>query len=418
MLRFLPALMTLASMAGTTSAANWPGFRGPTGDGISQETKLPLKWSATENVRWKAPLPEGGNSCPVVWGNRVFLTQAVDKGNKRMVMCFDRLDGKVLWQRETGYSEKEPTHADNPYCSATPVTDGTRVIASHGSAGLSCYDFSGKELWRYDVGKLEHIWGNPSSPILYRNLCILWCSPGPRQFLLAVDKSTGQKVWEFQEPGGMKGEDKDAQSWAGSWTTPIIIKAGDHDELILCVPEKVRALDPHNGKEIWSCGGLSKLVYTSPVHADGIVVAMSGFHGPALAVRTGGKGDVTSTHRLWRHSEKIPQRIGSAIIVDEKVYILNEEGLAQCFDLKTGKEVRQKERLSSERSWGSMVSGAGRLYVTNHAGETLVIKADPSFEILAKNKLDERVLSSIAVSDGEIFIRSYKHLWCLGEVGR
>jgi outer membrane protein assembly factor BamB len=201
---FLLVPAVVAAMSGTISAANWPGFRGPTGDGVSLEKKLPLKWSATENVRWKTPLPEGGNSSPVVWGNRIFLTQAVDKGSRRLVMCFDRADGKVLWQRETRFQDKESTHSDNPYCSATPVTDGTRVIASHGSAGMVCYDFSGKELWRKDVGKLEHIWGNASSPILYGNLCILWCSPGPRQFLLAVDKSNGQTVWEFQEPGGMK----------------------------------------------------------------------------------------------------------------------------------------------------------------------------------------------------------------------
>jgi hypothetical protein len=156
-------------------------------------------------------------------------------------------------------------------------------------------------------------------------------------------------------------------------------------------------------------------VYTSPVHADDIVVAMSGFHGPALAVRTGGKGDVTITHRLWRHTDKIPQRIGSAVIVGERIYILNEDGLAQCFELKSGKEVGQKERLSTDRSWGSFVAGASRLYVTNHAAETLVLKADPPFELLAKNKIGERVLSSCAVSDGEIFIRSYQHLWCIGE---
>ena len=415
MLRYFSAAAMVAAICGTVLAANWPSFRGPTGDGISQDTKLPLKWSATENVRWKTALPEGGNSSPVVWGNRIFLTQAVEKGSRRFVMCFDRADGKLLWKQETRFEDKESTHGDNHYCSATPVTDGTRVIASHGSAGLVCYDFSGKELWRKDLGKLEHIWGNASSPILYGNLCIMWCGPGARQFLLAVDKSNGQTAWKINEPGGMKGDDKDAQSWAGSWTTPIIVKAGNHDELILCVSEKVKGLDPHTGKERWSCSGLSKLIYTTPVHADGILVAMSGYHGPALAVRTGGQGDVTLTHRLWRHTEKIPQRIGSAIIVNRQVYILNEDGLAQCFDLETGKEVRQKERLSSERSWGSLVAGAGRLYVTNHAGETLVLKSDPSFEVLAKNKIGERVLSSCAVSDGEIFIRSYQHLWCIGE---
>jgi outer membrane protein assembly factor BamB len=396
-------------------AANWPGWRGPDGDGRSAEKEVPLRWSATEHVRWKAPLPEGGNSSPIVWGQRVFITQALEKGTRRAVMCFDRADGKLLWQKETLYQNKESTHAENPYCSATPVTDGRRVIASFGSAGMVCYDFSGRELWRKDLGKLEHIWGNASSPFLCGDLAILWCGPGERQFLLAVDKTSGETVWEYREPGGNKGADKDANSWVGSWSTPIIVPAGDHDELVLCVPEKVKAFDPRTGKELWSCGGLSKLVYTSPIHAQGIVVAMSGFHGPAMAVRTGGTGEVTETHRLWRHTEKIPQRIGSAVMVGEHVYHLNENGQAQCFALRTGDELWINQRLSADPSWGSLVAAAGRLYVTNKTGETFVLRADPKFELLAKNKIDERVLASLAVADGELFIRSYNHLWCIRE---
>src|SRR5262249_2932940 len=151
----------------------------------------------TENIRWKAPIPDAGNSSPIVWGERVFLTQALDNGARRAVLCFDRKDGKLLWQKETAFTGKESTYTSDPhYCSATPVTDGERVIASLGSAGMVCYDFAGKELWRKDLGPLEHIWGNASSPILYGELAILWCGPGERQFLRAVDKRTGATVWE------------------------------------------------------------------------------------------------------------------------------------------------------------------------------------------------------------------------------
>jgi outer membrane protein assembly factor BamB len=365
-----------------------------------------------ENVRWKAPLPGPGNSSPIVWGDRVFITQSKDKGTRRAVMCFNRGDGNLLWQKETVYQEKESTHSTNPYCSATPVTDGQRVIASLGSAGMVCYDFSGKALWQKDLGKLEHIWGNASSPILYDDLAILWCGPGERQFLLAVNKRTGETVWEHPEPGGKFG--KDSSDWVGSWSTPIIIRVGDHDELVLSVPEKVKAFDPKTGRELWSCSGLGKLVYTSPVHADGIVVAMSGFHGPALAVRTGGKGDVTNTHRLWQHTEKIPQRIGSPLIAGEHVYLVNENGEAQCFELKTGKELWKNQRVGGSNCWGSLEAAGGRLYVTNIEGDTLVLKAGPQFELIAKNNLGETVRASIAISDGELFIRSDQHLWCIG----
>jgi outer membrane protein assembly factor BamB len=410
---WMQALAALLGCAGMALAEDWPAWRGPRGDGSSTDTAPPLRWSRTSNVRWKVRLPDAGNSSPVVWGGRVFLTQALDKGPRRAVLCFDRADGKLLWQRETPYEDREPTHATNPYCSATPATDGERVVASLGSAGMVCYDFAGKELWRKDVGKLYHIWGNASSPVLYGDLAILWCGPGDRQFLLAVDKASGKTVWEHQEPGGKYG--KSPAEWVGSWSTPLIARVGDHDELVLGVPGKVKGFDPKTGKERWSCSGLGPLVYASPVYStDGILVALSGFHGAALAVRAGGKGDVTATHRLWHHPQRNPQRIGSPVIVGDHAYLLNEQGLAQCFDLKTGKDLWHKDRVSSP-SWSSPVYAAGRLYVPNQAGDTLVLAASPKFEVLARNSLGERVLSSIALSDGQVFLRTYLHLWCIEE---
>jgi outer membrane protein assembly factor BamB len=393
-------------------AENWPGWRGPTGQGQSNEKDLPLVWSETKNIKWKVPLPDTGNASPVVWGKRVFLTQTTDKGKKRGVLCFDRDRGKLLWHKSVDFNDTEPTHDTNPYGAATPVTDGQRVIASLGSAGLVCWDVDGKQLWHRPLGKMIHIWGNASSPILYGDLVILWLGPGQKQALVAFDKTTGKPVWAHEEPGGKSGLGKDKE-WVGSWSTPAVVRVGERDELILSVPYKVKGFDPKTGKERWSCAGLGPLVYTSPVvSADGIVVAMSGYHGPALAVKAGGSGDVTKTHRLWHHPRPLPQRIGSAVLVGEHAYLINEPGLGQCFELKTGKDLWKQARTTST-TWGSLVHAGGRLYVTNTRGETVVLAATPKREVLARNKLEDRVLASIAVSDGELFIRGYEHLYCI-----
>jgi outer membrane protein assembly factor BamB len=406
------ACVLLLAYAARSPADNWPGWRGD-GSGEAAAKAPPLKWSRTENVRWKASLPGPGNSSPVVWGRRVFLTQAVEKGKRRALLCFDRADGKLLWKRETSFDGKEPTHETNPYCSATPVTDGERVIASLGSAGMVCYDFSGKEVWRKDVGKMEHIWGNASSPILFGDLAILWCGPGERQVLLAVNKTSGETVWQHAEPGGQSGLGAGFGDWRGSFCTPIVVRVDGHDELILCVPEKVKGFNPKTGKELWSCSGLGKLVYATPVFSpDGTVVVLSGFYGPALAVRAGGKGDVTETRRLWRHKGPNPQRIGSPVLVGGHAYLANDQGNAQCLELKTGKDLWDRKRVGP--TWGSMVHAAGRLYVCTNAGDTFIFAARPEYELLARNRLGETTRSSLAVVDDEIFIRTDEHLWCIG----
>ena len=405
-----------ALLTADTLADHWPAWRGPSGLGVSTEHNLPTHWSRTESVRWRAALPDRGNSTPIVWDNRVFVTQAIEKDNRRTLMCFDRKDGKLLWQSGVTYAEKEATHATNPYCSASAVTDGQRVIASFGSAGLISYDFQGKEEWRRDLGKQSHIWGNGSSPILYKELCILNFGPGPRTFLIAVDKKTGRTVWQVDEPGGDFGDKSD--NWRGSWSTPVVITLRDRDELILPLPGRVAAFEPLTGKELWSCSGLNPLVYTSALFSEGVVVTMGGFNGTSLAVKAGGSGDVTSTHLLWQ-TPKTKQRIGSGVISGGHIYILDDPGIAECIELMTGKVVWQ-ERLQGPSkeltSWSSLVLAEGRLYGINQGGDTFVLRANPKFELLSINPLGETANASVATSNGDLFIRTHQNLWCIGEI--
>jgi outer membrane protein assembly factor BamB len=394
------------------SADNWPGWRGPDGTGHSQERDVPVRWSATESVRWKTPLPGPGMSSPIVWGDRVFLTQALDNdGRQRGVLCFDRKDGRLLWQKTVEHAEKESSYSGEPhFASGTPVTDGERVIAAFGSAGVVCYDFQGKQLWRRDLGKAEQIWGNAISPILHGDRVILNFGPGERTFLIALDKKTGQDVWKVDQPGGRYGHAP--SEWIGSWSVPVVLKTSERDELIVSWPEAVKAYNPKTGELLWTCRGLGPLVYSTPLVTPEAIVAMSGFGGPYLAVKPGGKGDVTDTHRLWHVPGRSPQRVGSGIIAGEHVYILNAIGTVQSLELKTGKTLWEER--ASGASWSSMVHADGRLYVTDQKGETLVLAAKPVLEILARNPLGERSQSSPAISNGEVFIRTYGHLWCIG----
>ena len=413
----VPALAFLSS---TGFAANWPAWRGPGGSGVTGEATLPRTWNATENVRWKVALPEPGNSTPIVWGDRVFVTQAV--GAQRLVIAFDRKDGRQLWQAGPSYAEKEPSHQTNPMCSASPVTDGERVIAWFGSAGLYAFDFAGKELWHADLGKVDHEWGYASSPVLHGGLCILANGAGSHWWLAAFDKRTGKPAWRVEAPPVDAKERTDgfagkSDGMVGSWSTPIIVKAGGRDELVMTWAEKMIAYDPATGRELWRAAGMNPLIYTSPIFGEGVVIGSGGFGGTTIAVKPGGAGDVTATHRLWQ-KPRDKQRIGSGVISGGYFYVLNTPGTAQCIKLGTGEQVWE-ERLEGatgkSQSWSSMVLSGELIYVTNQGGDTIVLKASPTFEKVAVNPLGDGLTnSSITVSNGDIFIRTQKHLWCIG----
>src|SRR5262245_6197354 len=411
-------------VAGGIQAGNWPAWHGPKGSGVTPETRLPARWNASENVRWKVPLPDRGNSSPIVWRDRIFVTQAIEKENRLTVMCLNRADGKLLWQSGTTYSEKDPTHETNPYGSASPVTDGERVIAWFGSAGVFCYDINGKEIWRRDLGKQNHQWGYAASPIIHGDLCVLNFGPGDRTFLIALDKRTGKTGWKVDVPQVQPATRTDGfagqrNGVVGSWSTPITIDVEGREELIVSFPEQVRAFDPKTGKELWVCDGLNPLIYSSPIYGDGVVVAMGGFLGTLVAVKPGGNGNVTATHRLWKR-ERNKNQLGTGVIHQGHFYVLDTPGIAECIELTTGKLVWEKRVNGAgpkNESWSSMILSGDKIYILNQSGDTIILRASPQFELVGVNSIgNELTNATLAVSNGEFFIRTHQNLWCIGDV--
>ena len=403
-------------MAASAVAGDWPAFRGPAGNGVAQEDKAPLHWAPDKNVRWKMSLPGPGNSSPIVSRGHVFVTCAENQGTKRNLYCFDHRSGETLWVRTVTFPGVEPTHRSNPYCASTPVADGSRVVVWHGSAGVFCYDFEGRTLWEKDLGPVRHDWGYASSPILYDGKVILNFGPGSRTFLAALDLKTGDLLWKREESGGLDATDK---RMVGSWSTPVVIQVDGKDQILCSMPTRVMACDPETGSLLWFCGGLASekvdLVYASPFVSGGIGVAFTGWiNGPTIGFKLGGVGDVTASNRLWL--DKQPQRIGSGVVVDGRLYIVNAgPGTAQCIECRTGK-VLWTERLEGGESWGSVLLAAGRLYVTSRRGVTTVFRPNPEkFELMAMNDLGEPSNATPAISDGQIFLRTDEHLYCIAE---
>lgn len=488
-------LALVVAVAATAGAGDWPGWRGPAGTGISPDRNLPLRWGTTENVRWRVPVPGPGNSSPIVWGDRVFLTQATAGGARRTLMCWDRVDGKLVWQSDVIYGEKEQTQPNNPYCSATPVTDGERVIASFGSAGLYCYDFTGRQLWYRDFGKMTHMFGNASSVILYGDLCILPFGPDDKARLIAVSKRTGATVWEAEppqvdpselqvlrepagpqepdrpgvpnsplrprEPGrpgtpnvpdtpqepGQPGTPRAPDSPArplepdspgvprspdalarpaepsgpggppptGTWSTPIVVKAGGRDELVMTLPYRLAGYAPQTGNLLWWSKGIGATIYNTPVWDGTAIIAMSSGmgKGSVVAVRPGGRGDVTESHRLWQ-KDIAKSRTGSGVVCDGYFFAVSDNGVADCTDLRTGQIVWEQALKGSGKnsSWSSLLLADGKIYVPNQAGDVFVFRAGPQFELLATNSVGEPTNASLAASKGELFLRTDRSLWC------
>jgi outer membrane protein assembly factor BamB len=421
----MPTRFWIVALAWTTvfgavaSAGDWPQFRGPHGNGYADGQRFPIQWSPQRNIRWKTPLPQPGNSSPIVSAGRVFVTCAEDQGRRRSLYCLDRADGRIVWVQTVPFDRVETTHKTNPYCGSTPAADGKRVVVWHGSAGLYCYDFAGQELWRRDLGEFKHIWGYGSSPILRGDRVIMNCGPGQRVFVTAIDLQTGETLWETDEPVEGDGSYNDAKKYVGSWTTPVIAHVNGRDQIVCTMPTRLNAYDPDTGTIVWTCGGIrgprGDLAYSSPMIGEGFGVACGGFMGPAIGFRLGGSGDVTETHRRWR-VERNPQNIGTGVLIGDYVFKANAgPGTLQCIEAATG-EQRWQERAAGGNHWGSIVYAAGLLYATNQQGVTQVFRPNPEkLELVAANALDEASNSTPAFSDGRIFLRTFEHVYCIAD---
>lgn len=410
--RHVAALLILSLFV--AAGADWSQWRGPLGTGhATQPLNVPTTWSADRNIAWKVALPGPGNSTPIVVAGRVLVTCASMEGRVRSLFSFDQRTGEQLWRRDVPYEAEELTHETNPACASSPVSDGQRVFVWHGSAGFFVYDLDGAELWRKDLGRFEHIWGYASSPVIVGDLVVLSAGPGLRAFVIAMDAATGEEIWRFEPRESISTK---IDEFRGSWNTPVLAQIDGRLQLVLSLPQKLYGLDPASGAVIWSCDGMGDLAYTSPLIGDGLIVAMSGYHGPSMAVRTiDAKGDITATHQLWRLDQKPdnPQRVGSGVLVDGHVYIYNEPGIMWCIEAATGKRLWE-DRLGGT-SWCSAAFVDGRIYVSNEAGDTFVVAPDTSeCRVLERNSLGELMRGSLAFTEGHIFARTYEHLYCIG----
>ncbi|MCH7916451.1 MAG: PQQ-like beta-propeller repeat protein [Planctomycetes bacterium] len=420
-MKFVYALTvaTLVFAPGSVDGADWPAFRGPQGTGLSIDPSAPTHWGPDHNIAWKAPLPRPANGSPIVSNGKVFVTSAEDEaGRQRSLYCFGRHSGTKLWVKTVHFGKRMPTHKTNPYGGSTPVSDGQRVVVWHGSAGLYCYDMNGKELWSQDLGEFRHMWGYGTSPIIHQGTVILHTGPGKREFISAFDLETGQQIWETEESAeGGNGEKRADGKYRGSWSTPVLAHVSGRDQLILMMSSRVNGYDPNSGELIWTVDGLrhdqGDLAYSSPVIAGDICFVTGGFQGPAMAFRIGGDGNVTKTNRLWRN-EKNPQNIGSGVCIDGYVYRPNAgPGTIDCLDPRTG-EILWEDRGAGGDYWASIVGAGGLLYATNQKGTTLVFKPNPrAYEQVAENKLGESTNATPAISDGQIFVRTAGHLFCI-----
>jgi outer membrane protein assembly factor BamB len=415
-------LASLTELRSSDVLANWPRWRGPDQNGQSADKRVPLEWSMTKNVRWQLSLPGYGNSSPIVWGDRIFLTSATKDGSERYLICVNRQQGQILWQRTAAKNAAEgKIHEWNTFASSTPITDGERIYAYYGNPGLFCYDFEGNLIWQKQFGKLgcSTHWGiGAASPILFEDLVIVNGDHGGEgsqedkgetygpSWLWAMNKKTGEVVWKAERNQGM------------SWGTPVILATPKgRTELVLNSPHGVWSYDPRTGKELWHTGGREvKELFgeITPVWRDGIIYAFTGRPGPMYAIRMDGAGDITKSHLLWNHlcGNRV---VCSPLLVGNELFEVDRNGVITCYDTATGKP-RWQHRLG-EKCCASLVAVRGKVIALGDEGTAYVVEPGSQFKLLHTNKLtdDAAFRASPAIADGQIFIRSDHRLFCVAE---
>jgi outer membrane protein assembly factor BamB len=385
----------------STHAEDWPAFRGPTGQGHSSERGLPFEWSEARNVMWKTRVPGSGWSSPVISGGRVWLTTAVkDRGGSLRALAYDVETGRELVNTEVFRARyADPLNAKNTLASPTPIVEGARAYVHFGADGTAALTTAGQIVWKIRLSyDSQH--GNGGSPVLYRDVLIVSCDGSDNAFVAAIDKETGKIRWKTSR----------RQPWDQAYSTPLVIRVGDRDQVVSVGAYRAAAYDPETGKEIWRVSyadGFSNV--PRPVYGHGLVYIATGFQQPLLlAVRADGAGDVTRTHIAWTLRRSAPLT-PSPLLVGDELYIVNDGGIASCLDAKTG-AIYWQQRLGGEFS-ASPIFADGRIYFLSEDGVATVIAPGKEFRKLASSALDGATLASIAVSGGSIFIRSHSHLY-------
>ncbi len=396
------------------SSGEWAQFRGPDGLGVSDATGLPVKWSSDQNIAWKTDLPGPGTSSPVVVNGHVYLTcysgygLEPNEGNKddlmRHVVCVDRVTGRIAWTKDFTPEQPESTYqagndAQHGYSSSTPASDGKRLYIFFGKSGVYCLGLDGNQLWHASVGDRVTGWGSSNSPVLYKNLVIINASVESGS-LVALDKATGEEIWR-------------ADGMRSSWNTPLLVDVPNgKTEVVVVTSGHILGLDPDTGEELWRCKAFDGYICPSPVAHNGIVYAIQS---SSLAIRAGGRGDVSETHRLWesRGSSTVP----SPVYHDGRIYWI-PGSTTLCLNAKDGKLVYQ-ERLqpSTGTVYSSAIVADGKLYCVSQHNGTYVVAAKPEFELLAHNVFeddDSRANASPIVDNGQLLLRTDRRLYCIG----
>lgn len=399
----LLGVVTLGSSAHLLAETNWPAWRGPLGTGVSDATDLPVNWNDS-NIRWRTELVGKGQSSPVVWGDKIFLTASEGEGRERIVMGLDRVTGELLWKDVAWIGEPEPTHKMNTFASATCATDGEVVVGFFGRGGIHAYAPDGKKLWSRDLGPFEGPWGTGASPIIVGDLVIQNCDADDKASIVGLDKQTGKTAWETPRER-LRG-----------WSTPIVVETAQRTEVVVNGELGVNAYDPTTGKELWFCkGDRGRGTPTVTRHED-ILIAVSGRPGDMFAMRAGGNGTVNGSHEVWRTTRKGGRDLPSPIVVGNFLVVVSlQPGLATCYDASSGKEL-DKIRLEGNFS-ASPITAKGLIYIPNEAGEVYVLEPGEKLKVVAKNLLkvsDEEIFrASITPSRGELLIRSDRVLYCV-----
>jgi outer membrane protein assembly factor BamB len=387
----------------TAAADDWPGWRGPTADGVTAEKRLPVTWSATENVRWKVPVPGAGVSSPVVRGERIFLTASTGRRNDELhVYYYHRKDGKLLWHTRLFGTAPTDLYAPGGMAVPTPVTDGKHLFCLFGTGDLACLDLDGRPVWlrslAEEYGPFRNRWGMGTSPILVGDLLVVQVDHTSRSYLLGVDTATGGNRWKADREAGV------------NWTSPLAVKVKDRVEIVALGTHRANGYDAKTGVELWSVSGLHEQCIPSPVALGDVVFVTSGVG--TLAVKLDGStGAVDKTNVMWRN-KKIVSYIASPVASEGRLFVVDGKGFCTCLDAASGKQV-WRDRMG-DQNHASLVAGDGKLYVPSKDGVVRVALAGPKFQLLAANDIGEMIVASLAVSDGDIFIRGEKHLFCIG----